>query len=307
MGGVPADPDGAVAFALADDSGLGVWTSALVGGGVWASGAQPLSRTDPVALTSSLVLLALALGGVAVLAGRSVTRAAVALLVLVGPASLAWWASGPGLDALTTLQEVPGLALLRDQHRMLAPSVMAAAVLVGVAVGWVGRHGGGTASALGAALVVALSVASVPDLPRVVHTAYRPVAYPAEWDAVVDAVSPGGAPSTVLSLPWQPLRRPTWAGDPAFLDPLPRAVPGTVLVSTALSVERDGAVVVVDDTPTDEAWATGEVSAASLRRHGVTHVVEWLGTPGALATGHDGWRLVRSGAAFRVWDVTAAR
>ena len=306
-GGVPADPDGAAAFALADDSGLGGWASALMGGGVWASGAQPLSRTDPVALTASLALLALALGGVAVLAVRSVTRAVVALLVLVGPATLAWWASGAGLDLVATLQQVPGLALARDQHRMLAPSVLAVAVLVGVAVGWVRTHGGSAASALASVLVVALAVASVPDLPRALHAAYRPVAYPAEWDAVVAAVVAGGGTPTVLSLPWQPLRRPAWTGDPAFLDPLPRAVPGTVLVSTALSVEREGALVVVDDTPTDEVWATGEVSTPSLRRHGITHVVEWLGTPGALPTGHDGWRLAHSGSDFRVWDVTSAR
>jgi hypothetical protein len=257
-----------------------------------------------VSLISSLVLLALALGGVAALAARSAARAAVALLVLVGPPTVAWWASAPGRDVMVALQGVPGLALLRDQHRMLAPSVLAAAVLVGVAVGWVGTHGGSAASVVVGVLVVALAVASVPDLPRVLHTAYRPVSFPDDWDAVVGSVSEGGRSPTVLSLPWQPLRRPGWAGDPAFLDPLPRAVRGTVLVSTALSVERDGVVVVVDDTPTDEAWAMGEVSAESLLRHEVTHVVEWLGTPGALATRHDGWRLVHSGTDFRVWAVT---
>ncbi len=303
LGGVSADPDGAVAFALADDSGLGAWASALMGGGVWASGAQPLSRTDPVALTASLVLLALGLGGTAVLAARSVTKGVVALVALVGPATLAWWASGQGLDVMATLQQVPGLALLRDQHRMLAPSVLAAAALVGVTVGWVATHGGRAASAVMGMLVVALAVASVPDLPRALHAAYRPVTYPAEWDAVVRAVGASGASPTVLSLPWQPLRRPTWAGDPAFLDPLPRAVHGRTLVSTALSVDRGGTVVVVDDSPIDEGWDTGEVSADSLRRHGVSHVVEWLGTPGRPATGHDGWRLVHSGPDFRVWDV----
>ena len=96
VGGVAADPDGAAAFALADDSGLGVWASALTGGGVWAAGAQPLSRTDPVALTCSLALLALAVGGVAVTATRSVARAVVALLVLVAPATLCLVGVGPG-------------------------------------------------------------------------------------------------------------------------------------------------------------------------------------------------------------------
>ena len=70
-GGVTADPDGPAAFALADDSGLGTWVSALMGGGVWATGAQPLSRSDPVAIASSLALLVLALGGLAVLTARS--------------------------------------------------------------------------------------------------------------------------------------------------------------------------------------------------------------------------------------------
>lgn len=321
VGGVAADPDGPAAFALSDDSGLGTWLSALMGGGVWATGAQPLSRGDPVAVTASLSLLAIAAGGIAVVAGRragarrsgaqspraTLVVSAVATALLLGPAILAWWASGPGLDLMATLQQVPGMALFRDQHRMLAVAVLAQAVLVAVVVGWLGRRAGRLGAALGGALVVALAVASVPDLPAALHTAYRPVTYPTEWAAVVDVVEEGADPPTVLSLPWQPLRRPEWAGDPAFLDPLPRAVHGDVLVSTALSVRRGDALIVVDDAPMGEDWASGEVSAESLRRHGVTHVVEWLGTPGALARGHDGWRLVHAGPDFRVWNVTVAR
>ena len=49
------------------------------------------------------------------------------------------------------------------------------------------------------------------------------------------------------------------------------------------------------------------VSAQSLRRHGVTHVVEWLGTPGALPSDRSGWRRVHAGPDFTVWDVTTAR
>ncbi len=325
VGGVGADPDGPAAFALADDSGLGTWVSALMGGGVWATGAQPLSRTDPIALVGSLALLTLAVAAVVVLAvtarrtavtpgpdpdhaaGRSMAVAAVALLLLVGPASLAWWASGPGVEVVSALQQVPGVALFRDQHRMLAPGVLALAVLVGVAVGWVADRGGRTASALGCVLVVALAVASVPDLPSSVREDYRAVTYPAEWAEVVRSLDGGSTEPTVVSLPWQPLRAPGWAGEPPFLDPLPRAVTGTVLTSTALTVQRDGVAVVVDDAPLGEDWATGTVTAESLRRQGVTHVVEWLGTPGALASAHDGWRLVHSGPSFTVWDVSAAR
>jgi len=325
VGGVGADPDGPAAFALADDSGLGAWVSALMGGGVWAVGAQPLSRSDPVALAGSLALLTLAVAAVVDLwvvarmtevtsgpdpeeaTGRSTAMAAVALLLLVGPASLAWWASGPGLGVMSELQQVPGFALFRDQHRMLAPGVLALSVLVGLAVGWVARHGGRTASALGCALVVALSVASVPDLPSRMRTDYRPVTYPADWADAVRSLDAAPTAPTVLSLPWQPLRAPGWADEPPFLDPLPRAVSGTVLTSTALTVQRAGGSIVVDDAPVGEDWASGSVTAASLRRHGVTHVVEWLGTPGALAGSRDGWRLVHQGPSFTVWDVSGAQ
>ena len=321
-GGLHADPDGAAAFAVADDSSLGTWLSAAMGGGVWATGAQPSSRSDPAALTGSLVLVGLAVAGVVVLATRrrpvagerwrgdahrlttGPLTAAVAALALLGPASMAWWASGPGLDVVTELQQVPGMALLRDQHRMLAPAVLAQAVLAAFVVGWLARLAGRVAAVTAVVVVIALAVASVPDLRGLIRTAYRPVTYPAEWNAMVDSISGSGGPPTALSLPWQPLRRPVWAGDPAFLDPLPRAVHGTVLTSTTLSVRRDGSLVVVDDAPMDEVWASGEVSAESLRRHAVTHVVEWLGTPGALASSHDGWRLVHSGPHFRVWHVT---
>ena len=333
VGGVAADPDGPAAFALDDDSGLGTWVSALMGGGVWASGAQPPSRTDPVSLAGSLALVALAVvvvGGIVAL-GRSAGgtwaepsdtsgcpreapdrapgwRTAVVLgVLLIGPPTLAWWASGPGLDVMAALQQVPGVALFRDQHRMLAPAVLAQAVLVSLAVGWLVGHGGRLAAALGYAFVAAVAVAAVPDLPGHTGEAYRAVSYPAEWDAVVRSLDGGTTPSTVVSLPWQPLRRPAWAGEPAFLDPLPRAVTGEVLVSTTLTVQRDGRAVVVDDAPIGEDWASGEISAASLDRHDVTHVVEWLDSPGALAADRTGWRTVHTGTSFSVWDVTGAR
>ncbi|HQA14404.1 MAG TPA: hypothetical protein PLX57_07630 [Ornithinibacter sp.] len=317
VGGVGADPDGPAAFALADDSGLGTWFSALMGGGVWAAGAQPLSRSDPVALAASLGLLGCAVAAVLGLAvaatgpgefsRRGAAVAGLALLLLVGPATVAWWASGPGLEVMSALQQVPGVALFRDQHRMLAPGILALAVLVAVAVAWLARHGGRTASALGCVLVAALSVASVPDLPSRMRADYRPVTYPADWADAVRSLDAAPATPTVLSLPWQPLRLPGWAGEPPFLDPLPRAVSGTVLTSTALTVQRPAGSVVVDDAPVGEDWASGSVTAASLRRHGVTHVVEWLDTPGSLASRRDGWRLVHSGPSFTVWDVSGAQ
>ena len=305
-----ADPDGAVAFALADDSGLGTWLSALMGGGVWATGARPLSRTDPVALASSAALLVLAVGGLLAAARRHRSRALLGAVLLLVPATAATLTSGPLVEGAAWLQRVPGVALVRDQHRLLAPAVLTAAVLVAVAVRWVGARGGRPAAAAGAGLVMFLTVAAVPDLPRLVRTAYHPVAYPGEWATVVASVrTADGAPPTVLSLPWQPLRSAAWAGPAPFLDPLPRAVPGEVLTSSSLTVRRGESTVVVDDAPRPDgaAWGAGRVGPESLRRAGVTHVVEWLGTPGPPVADRTGWRLLHRGEHFAVYDVATPR
>ena len=178
---------------------------------------------------------------------------------------------------------------------------------LGVLVARAARHlprGGG---AVLAAVAVALAVGAVSDLPASVRAAYRPVTFPADWAPAMTAATP--TDGAVLSLPWQPLRRPGWRGPgPAFLDPTPRAVAARVLASGVLTVERDGRRVVVDDAPVADGadWARGEVSGASLRRQGVTRIVEWLDTPGPLAPARPGWVLLHDGPTLRVWDVSAA-
>lgn len=304
-GGVDADADGAAAFALADDTGAGALVSALLGGGIWAPGAVPQSRTEVLALGCSLALLLAALAGAVVgLRGR---RRIAALAALLLPAAVLALASGPALPVTTALQSIPGVALVRDQHRLLAPTVLVGALLVGLLVEVVGRSAGRPAAAVVAVLAVGLAVGSVPDLPRTLRTAYRPVDFPADWrSATAAATPPRGA---VLSLPWQPLRRPAWRGaGPAFLDPTPRAVHVEVLTSGVLTVRREDRVLVVDDTPVLDAsdWARGVVTGESLRRHGIVRVVEWLGTPGTLPASRRGWVLLHDGPDLRVWDVTAA-
>ena len=50
----------------------------------------------------------------------------------------------------------------------------------------------------------------------------------------------------------------------------------------------------------------GGAISESLRRHRVTHVVEWLGTPGPVVRSRAGWQVVIRGPHFVLWDVTAA-
>ncbi|MEO7422611.1 MAG: hypothetical protein ABIU87_09480 [Ornithinibacter sp.] len=309
IGGVTGDADGARAFALADDTGFGLLVSALHGGGVWAGGAQSPSRGDPLAELGSTLILLTALWGVGIVWRTHGRRlGVVSAVLLLGPAALGALASGPALGVVTDLQGVPGFALLRDQHRLLIPGVLASALLVAVGVGQVTRGAGPGVGAAVSVLALSLAVTSVPDLPRMVQEAYQPVGYPADWNDVVDEVNRSPAPTTVLSLPWQPLRQPKWAPERPFLDPLPRALRGRVLTSTSLPVRRDGTVLLVDDSPqpAGEHWRRGEVNGSSLRSAGVTHVLEWRGTPGALPFVHSGWLLVFDGPNYRLWDVSRA-
>ncbi|MBM6403794.1 hypothetical protein JQN72_06005 [Phycicoccus sp. CSK15P-2] len=309
VGGVRADPLGAVAFALADDTGLGTWLSALFGGGVWGTAARPRSREDPLVLVASTSVLLLA-GAGAALVRRDVGRRwwVVAVATALLPATLLTLLSGPALEVSTVAQDIPGVALLRDQHRLLAPGVLGVAVLCGLAVGAVGRRAGQASGVVLGVLAMVLAVGSVPDLPRSVRAAYRPMPYPADWQRMTSAVEDLPGDPVVASFPWQSFRRPDWAGGQVFLDPLPRALTAEVRTDTALAVRRDGVLVEVDPgDATDAAWRRGRVTADSLHERGVTHVVEWLGTPGELPDDRRGWVEVIATAHFRVWDVTSAR
>jgi hypothetical protein len=164
---------------------------------------------------------------------------------------------------------------------------------------------------VGAAALVALAagtsavcVLTVPDLPAAVRADYQPVRLPADWQQAVRQVDASRA--TVLSMPWQPLRRTAWSGGRVFLDPLPRAVHGPVLTDTALTVRRDGRLLQTDAGPPAPAGAlTGRLDGADLAARGVRWVLEYVGTPGAEVRPVGGLALVESGPAVRLWEVTA--
>lgn len=300
------DVDGAAAFRLADDTGLGTLWSALTGGGVWSSAAVPSTRHGAAAGLASAALLALAVLGGLRLKGK---RRWQALIVLLGPATMLALLSGPALTVFAHAQGLPGVALFRDQHRLLGVAALSQAILVACLVerlqvplcGWrVLPVVAGAAS---------IAVLACPDAPRLTSDAYRTRVFPADWTQFVADVDaePG---SVVISFPWQPLRQPAWAAGSTFLDPTPRALPGRVMTSSELRVRRDGQVLVVDDAPSGDAteWSAGRVSVSSLRAHRVTHVLEWLGTPGQLPdeVSKRGWQLVRDGSNWRLWRVNAS-
>lgn len=163
---------------------------------------------------------------------------------------------------------------------------------------WVGVWGG-------CAVVLALGILTVPDVPARLAQDARPVAVPAEWTTVVDLVNEGPE-GAVLLLPWQPFRQLDRVGPVQFLDPFPRALEAEAIHSRTLTVRRDGAVWEVggEEDPQVRALATGpSLEAEAMREAGISQVIIWRQTPGASPTPGQGLSVVHDGSDWQVLRV----
>ncbi len=314
-----ATSSGATAFAVAPDSPLGVVGSVLTLGGVWAPGAHLASRATAPALIAELALVVVAIGSWWGLRKDPRRRPAadLALAAYALVACLVLLFAGPALPLWRSAQLVPGVAIFRDTHRLLGFAAMSLALLCGMgaaqAAQALARLGGARRWLPSAAVVVAvagLGLLSAPDLAARLSVVLRPVSFPEQWAqvvATVDGPAPGGssADGSVLILPWQPFRQTPWARSQPFLDPLPRALTTGVVSARDLLVRRGERAVWVggEDPSQAQQWRRGRVDSAELRRLKVSWLVEWLDSPGALPTGHQGMTRVLDGAQWRVWKV----
>ncbi|MBK8727977.1 MAG: hypothetical protein IPM00_00625 [Tetrasphaera sp.] len=110
--------------------------------------------------------------------------------------------SGPLVEVAAGAQGLPGVALLRDQHRALGLAALAQAVLVGHLLGRMRASGSGGAgvSVSAATAALALTVSAAPDLPGHLTRAYRPVTFPSAWASVVAPISSSSdVPTTMVS------------------------------------------------------------------------------------------------------------
>jgi hypothetical protein len=291
-----AEPAGAAAYAVRADSPWGVLASVATLGGVWSSAAAPPSRGDVLTTVSAMLLVTAAAAGWAVHGRvRWLALGWLVPVVVVLAAATPW-----AVDGLADLQRVPGVALLRDTHRLLAPAAVAVALGVGLLVGRIASPG--AVRVAGALLAAACCLTTVPDLPATLAEHYRPVVPPSDWRAALRLVEaePGG----VLSLPWQPLRRTSWNDDRPFLDPVPLAAAGTTVSSTRLQVRRDGRLLVtdLDAVPPSSGWPEGVVRRGDLASRGISWVVEDRASPGRPVVA-EGLTLVLDGPTVRVWRV----
>jgi len=320
-----ADENGARAFALAGEPGVGMLVSALLGAGVWSSTAQVIRPGAPLIIAAVLFLMAIGVGARSVLR-RSALQTGTLLGSFVLVPLVASLLSGPLLHWWSRGQSVPGVALFRDLHRSLAVSTFATVVLAAIGLAaiitTVSERRAAMMAPLALVLPISLSVMLVPDGPGRLHDAYRPIWFTNDWEPAMAAV--GDDHGLVLSFPWQPLRRAEWVPG-VFLDPTPKSLGARALVDTTLTVTRDGVTIgVADRSPQGphagtQAGGEGEREIDTLRRiltagpgdplpsglltsNGVAHVILWKDSPGLLPRLPDEWRRAFDGEHLEVWS-----
>lgn len=251
--GLLVDPGGVEAFRARAESAAGVLPSLLSLGGIWHQPSVPGSRTGAVVVVVSLVV---AVGVLAICVRRGLARELAPLLVAGGAGLLiACAAALPGGRHVveSVLDAAPGLGIVRDAQKFVAPLAVLLAVASGRAVDVVapiGRAPGPARSQrwiVAAALAIA-PVVTLPDAPFAAGRSLGSVALPDDIAAArhhLDDLPPGG----VAVFPWTQYRRFGWNDDRISLDPWNRLL------------DRD--VVVNDDLPLTSGTVRGEDEVAA--------------------------------------------
>ncbi|WP_232675878.1 hypothetical protein [Nocardioides sp. R-C-SC26] len=277
-------------FAARGESSLGVIASLFSLGGTWKTSIVAGERTSAVIVVVAALLTLAALAGLTrraragaptSLEARRLGWTALGAIVVAAAAPL-------GADGVLAglADVVPGVAMLRDSHRYLAPAGLALAVGAVEAVTWLRARVAPGREAVWAG-IVAMLLAPVVLLPSLAWGgavaadrggSLRPVHYPDSWFEVRDHLEGQRAeladdPVTVV-LPWSGgYRGFGWNHGRAVLDPAPRFLPGRVLVDDRTFV--DGAAVPGEDPRLDAVvTALGHEEPAAmvgaLRALGVT-------------------------------------
>lgn len=274
-------------FAARGESPWGLVPSLLGLGGIWKESVVPTLRTEPLVVAlSALLSVAAVVAAVASLrrgpprAPRRLGRSGVAALVAlaVGAFALAALPALPGVAAALDrgAGSVPGLGLLRDSHRFLAPAALLVAVGAALLVrGLLERSAGRGREGLVAVawLLVVWPVLCLPSLAWGRTGSLEPVAYPRAWTDLARELAGEGDTVTVV-LPWRGSYRGfDWNDDRAMLDPAPRLLPGDVLVDDRVFL--DDRALTSEQPRLDavrEAFAQPDPDLA-LAALGVTHVL----------------------------------
>lgn len=281
--GGASDPAGVTAFAVRGESWGGPLVSVLGTGGIWNAGAVPASRDSVLVPVVTLLIVGLAAAG---WAGRSSLRGPALRLLLLGAAGVLLALAGtlPGLRELleAAVRSVPGAGLLRDGQKWVAWWALPLAVGAGLGtrrLTTLVRDKGGVpalAGLLGAAAVL-LPLIAVPDLVWGVGGRLQPVAYPADWQRVRDALAEESGPGDVLVLPFGTYRAFDWNDDRPQLDPAPRWLDRPTVSDDELVV---GGVAVAGEDVRARTVAAAADDPDALAELGIGWVLVERGTPG---------------------------
>lgn len=277
LGGAIGDAQsaGLAPFAARAEPGLGT-VGALAGlGGLWNAEAVPFSRSTPVALGATAVLLTVVALGVVALRRNPGARPLL-LLAAAGVLVPAAMATGPGLSVLREVVDTAGgLAVLRDGQKWVALAMPGYAVAAAASVLTMRRR---VRPAVWAAACCAAVIAVLPDLAWGVGAQVRPVQYPPGWEQVAARIN--ADPQPVAVLPAETMRRFGWSGPAPVLDPLPRWLRAEVLSSGDLVVGGRTVPGEGDRARAVQRLLLSGADPALLMREGIGWVVIEAGTPG---------------------------
>jgi hypothetical protein len=258
----PADPAGVAAFAARADTPFGTLGSLLLLGGGWNGETVPAGYGGLVTAGCWLLVVAGAIVAYALgdrIRGLAVAAAAGFVLAALG-------AVVPGL-LRGAIDLWPGFALLRDGQQFVAPLAVVVAAGTGMAVArlpdWV-------------APALLLPLVLLPGLAWGAGGRLRAAHYPADWARARAVVA--ADPGDVLVLPWEAYRGYPWNGGRRVLDPLPRFLPGRVILNDGVRVavpHRPGIALVPEDPRArelDGLIRSGAPLTAALAARGVRYV-----------------------------------
>ena len=271
-----SDPAGARGFALASEGWWGSAVTALGLGGIWNSDAWPASRAFPWIPLVSLILVALAIAGIASLI-RLLGRAAAWWLVGVSVAGLvvavagSWGVTAGAVQWIVT--DVPGGGLLRDGQKLLAPLALLIALAAPLGLNrLVARLSSVDGRRFVLLLLLVVPLLVMPDLAWGAFGRLHPVNYPPSWNSVRSAIAHGPS-GDAISIPWSTFRRYSWNNNRTVLDPAPRFMTRTVITDGRLPIQHgDFIIYVAGDDPRSAA-----VSAALYSPKPLTETLPALG------------------------------
>jgi hypothetical protein len=205
---------------------------------------------------------------------------------------------------------VPGGGLARDAQKLLAPWILLLAAAAGAGAGrLLARVRDDASRAVALVALAVLPLACQPDLLWGAGGRLQAVAYPSDWAVVRAEIAASERPGDIASFPWTAFRRFDWNAGRTVLDPAPRWLPRTTVVSDDLAIETaDGLVVVTGDDPRSRAitgaLAAGDSVARELPALGVGWALVAKGTPGPIPD-LPGWERVFDGPDLALYAAPA--